>query len=225
MPSRISCSVHHSMCPRVSRATFKAKYPSAGAPIASERAIVSGFTGVTSSAPSRNACATGRQPCGLGAADPVGLLLDRADRDQLTERPVDLREQSAPHAIGHHHVVGQTPAELLGGLEPERLGALGVVGAHVHVHERPWQCLGDLAAETVHLVVVALDRDDLGAVGLGREDLRSLEVLGHEDVALDAGLRRVGGGGVRQVAGRGARDRLDSRTRAPSSRRRSRPGP
>ena len=62
---------------------------------------------------------------------------------------------SAPEAIGTTHVVGQAPAELLGGLEAERLGALGVVGAHVHVHERPRQRLGDLAAQAVHVVVVA----------------------------------------------------------------------
>ena len=64
MPSRISCSVHHSMCPPVSRATCIANMPSAGEPIASERAIVSGFIGATVSAPSWNACATGRQPSG-----------------------------------------------------------------------------------------------------------------------------------------------------------------
>ena len=64
MPSRISCSVHHSMWPPVCPGTFIAKQPSAGAPIASDRAIVSGFTGVTSSAPSWNACATGRHPSG-----------------------------------------------------------------------------------------------------------------------------------------------------------------
>ena len=56
--------MHHSIAPPVSRATWSAKYPSAGEPIARERAIVSGFTGVTSSAPSWNACATGRQPSG-----------------------------------------------------------------------------------------------------------------------------------------------------------------
>ena len=64
MPSRISCSVHHSMWPPVSRATCIANMPSAGDPIASDRAIVSGFIGATVSAPSWNACATGRQPSG-----------------------------------------------------------------------------------------------------------------------------------------------------------------
>ena len=115
---------------------------------------------------------------------------------------------SAPEAIGHDDVVGQPPAQLLRGLEPERLRALRVVGTHVHVDERPRQRLGDLAAQTVHLVVVALDRDDLRPVGLGRQDLRALQVLGHEDVARHARLRGVGGGGVGEVAGGRAADRL-----------------
>ena len=73
MPSRISCSVHHSMCPPVSRATCIANMPSAGEPIASERAIVSGFIGATVSAPSWNACATGRQPSGWAPETRYGL--------------------------------------------------------------------------------------------------------------------------------------------------------
>ncbi len=47
--------------PPVSRAVATAKSPSAGLPIASERAIESGRTGVTG-VPSRNAVATGSQP-------------------------------------------------------------------------------------------------------------------------------------------------------------------
>ena len=47
--------------PPVSRAVATAKSPSAGVPIASERAIESGRTGVTGF-PSRNAVATGWQP-------------------------------------------------------------------------------------------------------------------------------------------------------------------
>jgi hypothetical protein len=62
IPSRISRSVHHSIAPPVCRLTCSANMPSAGFPIASERAIVWGFTGCTSSAPSRKAWATGLQP-------------------------------------------------------------------------------------------------------------------------------------------------------------------
>ena len=99
-----------------------------GEPIARDRAIVSGFTGVTSSAPSWNACATGRQPSGCAPLTRYALLLDRADRDELLERPVDLRQQGAARDR-HDDVIGQAPAELLGGLEPERLRALRVVRA------------------------------------------------------------------------------------------------
>ena len=215
MPSRISCSVHHSMCPPVCRATVSANIPSAGAPIASDRAIVSGLTGADFVDTVEERLRHRTAALGLRARDPVRLLLDGADRDELAERPVDLGEQRAARDR-HHDVVGQAPSELLGGLEPERLRALRVVRAHVHVDERPRQRLGHLAAQAVHRVVVALDRHDLRTVGLGREDLRALEVLGHEHVALEAGLRGVRRGRVRQVAGRGAARSPRSRTHVPS---------
>ena len=49
------------MAPPVARAASTAKSPSAGLPIASERATVSGRTGFTRP-PSANAVATGEQP-------------------------------------------------------------------------------------------------------------------------------------------------------------------
>ena len=58
-------------------------------------------------------------------------------------------------------------------------------------------------------VVVPLHGDDLGAVDLGREDLGALEVVGHEHVTGHAGLGCVRRGGVGEVAGRGAADRLE----------------
>ena len=107
-------------------------------------------------------------------------------------------------------VIGQAPAELFGGLEPERLRALRVVRPHVHVHERPGERLRDLGAEPIDVVVVALHGDDLGAVGLGREDLRALEVVGHEHVARHPGVGGVRGSRVREVAGGSAGQRLEA---------------
>ena len=83
---------------------------------------------------------------------------------------------SEPLAIGHDDVVGRLPAELLGGLERERLRALGVVRAHVDVHERPLVHAGELGAQAVDVVVVAVDRDDVAAVDRGGDDLALLEV-------------------------------------------------
>ena len=48
--------------PPVARAVASARSPSAGAPIASERATVAGRTGRTVVAPTANAAATGAQP-------------------------------------------------------------------------------------------------------------------------------------------------------------------
>src|SRR3546814_5349120 len=59
---------------------------------------------------------------------------------------------------GDDHV-GRAPAERLGDLEGERLGALGVERAQVDVDEAPAGLVGDLEAEAVDVVVGALDRD------------------------------------------------------------------
>ena len=62
MPSRISSSVTESTEPPERRARSSAYGPSAGFPIASDLAIVSGLTGRQKSLPSSKACATGEQP-------------------------------------------------------------------------------------------------------------------------------------------------------------------
>jgi hypothetical protein len=82
---------------------------------------------------------------------------------QLLEALLDLGEQRSTRG-GHDHVIGDLPTELLGGLERERLGALGVERAHVHVHERPLVDAGELGAQPVDVVVVAFDRDDVAAI-------------------------------------------------------------
>src|SRR5689334_5865148 len=62
MPSTTSSSETSSIAPPVRRATSSTYGPSAGLPMASDFAIVSGLTGFTTSWPSRNACATGEHP-------------------------------------------------------------------------------------------------------------------------------------------------------------------
>ena len=145
---------------------------------------------------------------GLGAEDLVGLVLDQAERDQLLEGLVDLGQLRAGRDRDDD-LVGQPPAELLGDLVAERLGALGVVGAHVDVDERPALLLaGDLRGEPVDVVVVAVDRDQRVGVD-GRVDLLGLlEVARDEDDRLDAGAGAGRGDGVGEVAGRGAGEDL-----------------
>src|SRR5579884_2079330 len=62
MPSTISSSLTASMLPPLRRARSSAYGPSAGLPMASDLAIVSGFTGRQKSCPAANALATGEHP-------------------------------------------------------------------------------------------------------------------------------------------------------------------
>ena len=138
--------------------------------------MVSGLTGRIASAPALYAAVTGEQPGGLGAEHPVGLVLDEAERDQLLERLVDLGQLRAG-GDRDHDLVGQPPAELLGDLVAERLGALGVERADVDVDERPALLLaGDLGGEPVDVVVGAVHRDEVLGVDRGVDLLGLLEV-------------------------------------------------
>ena len=211
MPSTISSSVTAAMAPPLRRTTSRAYQPSAGLPIASDLAIVAGLTGRMWSLPSAKAVATGEQPCGLGAGDADAVAgLDETELGELAEALVDLG-QLASRGDRDDDVVGQLPAELLGDLEGEGLGALGVVGADVDVDEGPGGELArQLGAEPVDVVVAAVDGDEVAAEDGRRDELHGLEVVGHEDERLHAGPRRVGGDGVGEVAGRGAGGDLEA---------------
>ena len=157
----ISASVAVAIEPDDRRTDLRAASPSAGLPMASDFAIVSGRTGVGTDfafdqGPGDRG-ATGR----LRAGDPHPLVAcDEPDESELGETLVDLGEET-PRGDRHDDVVRESPAELLGHLEGERLGALGVVGAEVDVDERPFLVfVDDLGAEAVDLVVGAVDGDD-----------------------------------------------------------------
>jgi hypothetical protein len=95
---------------------------------------------------------------------------------------------------------------LLGDLVAYGLGAFGVVGAEVDVDEAPGVLVGDLGAEAVDVVVVAVDADETRTVDLGVEDLCRLEVGGDEDAGLEAETGGLCGDRVGEVAGGGAAD-------------------
>src|SRR5207245_860280 len=99
------------------------------------------------------------------------------------------------------------PAELFRDLVPDRLGALAVERTEVDVDDPPSEAVGDLAAETVHLVVVAPHPGEAGAEDGRPQDLRGLQVFGNEDAGLEAVPDALGRDRVRQVPGRGATDR------------------
>ena len=182
--------------------------PSAGLPIASDLAIVSGLTGridvVAVAEGRRDRRASGR----LRAEDLVGLVLDEAELDELLEGLVHLGQLRAGRDRDDD-LVGKPPAELLGDLVAERLGALGVEGTDVDVDERPAVLLaGDLARELVDVVVVALDRDEVLGVDRRVDLLGRLEVAGDEHHGADARARSGCRDRVGQVAGRGAGEHL-----------------
>ena len=99
----------------------------------------------------------------------------------------------------------QPPAELLGDLVADGLGALGVEGPEGDVDEAPVLVLErDLAAEPVDVVVVALDRDQRAAVDRGVDGLAVLEVVRDEYDGADAGASRRRRDRAGEVAGRRA---------------------
>src|SRR5215475_1837083 len=87
-----------------------------------------------------------------------------------------------------------------------RLGALGVVRAQIHVDQAPVKPIGDLRAETVDVIVVAVDADDAGAVNGGIQNFGRLEIGGDKDAGVEALLGGLRGHRVREVAGGGAAD-------------------
>ena len=169
----------------------------------------SGVTGRQKSWPSANAVATGEQPVAC-APFIVGSSPSMSPRSSHSWKPLAIFVNSEPEAIGATHAVRRAPAELLGDLVRERLGALGVVRAHVDVHERPVALARQLGAEAVDVVVVAPDLHEVRPVDAGREDLLLLEIGRDEDVGLHAERGAVGGDAVGEVAGRGARERLEA---------------
>ena len=91
------------------------------------------------------------------------LFFDEAEVDEFVEGFADLANE---RAAGHWYndVVGETPAELFGDLVAYGLRAFGVVGAKVYVDEAPRVFVGDLGAEAVDVVVVAVDADETRTV-------------------------------------------------------------
>ena len=137
------------------------------------------------------------------------LLRHDPQLGELLVALVDLRqERSRGHA--HDRVVGHLPVELLLDLEAHALAALGVVGAHIDVHEGPAVFAGDLRAEAVDLVVVALDAHHVRAVHERVEHLALLQVGGNEDVGVEAGGGGIGGHRVGKIASGGAGHRLEA---------------
>ena len=137
------------------------------------------------------------------------IAVDQADFLQLAECARNARQQRAARH-GRDDVLRECPAELFGDFEAVGLRAFGVVAAQVDVRESPAVLLRNLRAQPVHIVVVALDGDDLRVVDARAENLARLEIVRNEDVALQPEARGVRRHAVGEVAGRRAAEHLES---------------
>jgi len=147
----------------------------------------------------------GRAAGSLRAEEFYWLGSDPAEKYEFVERFGDFAdERSAGH--GNDHVIGKSPAELFGDFVAVRFGAFGVVGAEVDVNEAPLEAVGDLRAEAIDVVVVAVDADDAGAVDGSVEDFSGFEIGGNEHAGVETLLRGLRSDGVGEVAGGGAAD-------------------
>src|SRR5690348_12187455 len=102
------------------------------------------------------------------------------------------------------------PSELLGDFEAHGLRALSVVGPQVDVDEPPAVSIADLRAESIHIVVIARDRENRGAINRRSEHLARFQVVWNEDAALHAETRRVRGHAVGEVSGRRTREDVET---------------
>ena len=138
---------------------------------------------------------------GLRPEHGVRGRLDQAEAAQLGEPLVDLGELRSG-GDRDDHLLREPPAQLLGDLVAQGLGALGVVRADVDVHERPVLVLRcELGGQPVHVVVVAVHGEQRAAVHGGGDDLRLLQGGRDEHDRVPARTGRGGRDGVRQVPG------------------------
>src|SRR5262249_50671964 len=103
-----------------------------------------------------------------------------------------------------------SPAKLLCNLEGEGLAAFGVIRPQIDVDEGPAELIGDLGAQAIHVVVVAVDRDEGWLVDRRAEDLPLLQVGRDEDAGADAGAGSVRRDRASEIAGRGAGERVEA---------------
>jgi hypothetical protein len=145
----------------------------------------------------------------LATDEPDRPALDEPELGQLLEPAGDPGEHRPGRDRPDDHV-RRAPAQRLGDLEGERLGALGIERPEVDVDEAPAGLVGDLEAEPVDVVIGPVDRDDGRAVGQGVVHLGRLEVGRDEDVGGEAQRGGCCRGRPGEVAGRRARERLDA---------------
>ena len=83
------------------------------------------------------------------------------------------------------------PAKLFGNFEPVGLRTFCVIAAQIDIRETPPVFFGNLRAQAIHIVVVALDGDDLRTINTRSQDLARLQVVWDKDKALQSQTSRM----------------------------------
>ena len=98
------------------------------------------------------------------------IVFHQTEIDELAVRLPHLwQNRTSSHR--YHGVLRQLPTKLFGDLKAVCLRAFRVEGPQVHVDETERVLAGDLTTQSIHVVVVAPNLDELRPEHLGAEDL------------------------------------------------------
>ena len=172
-------------------------------------AIVFGICGTSVSPPLSTSRVIGAHPAACAPYNRGVSCLHETRVANFAERLVQLREQ---RAASHRddHSARESPAQLLGDLEAHRLRALAIVAAQIHVHDSPSEPIGELRAQTIHIIIVAAHPHEMRPVHRGAEHLRLLEIVRNEDPRRQPCARGLRRNRVREIAGGRAADRVEA---------------
>src|SRR5690242_5839195 len=137
------------------------------------------------------------------------LLLHEAKIDKLMKRFANLADQRTTRH-GNDNVVGESPAKLFGNLITYGLRALRVVGTQIDVHEAPCVLVGNLGAEAVYVVIIAVDANQPRAIDLRVQNLCRLKLSRNQDAGLDAQTSGLRGNRVCQIPRGRAADGIET---------------
>src|SRR5262245_47177456 len=213
---RISSSLDATPVPPVAFTVRTTWNPSAGFPIAIDFAMVDGFGELQILLERPD---DGRTSGRLRGMDAWQLTVDESDLAQFAEAAKNSRQECSARDR-RNQVLRKTPAELLGHFEPDGLRPFGVVAAQVDVCESPAELVCDLRAQTIDVVVVAAHADDVRPEDRGPEHFSELEIVGNEDIALQAQACRVRGDAVGQISSRRAAKHGEAQFDGPGCRHR-----
>ena len=81
------------------------------------------------------------------------------------------------------------------------LRAFGIIGPQIHIDEAPLEAVGNLRAQPVDVVIVAVDAHDTGTVDGGVQHFCGFEICRNENAGIETLLRCLRGNGIREISG------------------------